>query len=126
MKRINILILSVVLTIIIPTQAPRADDPKLNIQELYSQCKGKLGSADSLFCIGFISGIGDLMLVNGLGVKPFDNAKYESSCGRPSYGAQVQAFVNWAEKHPDLWDGPRAIGVVEALRESWPCPQNSN
>jgi Rap1a immunity proteins len=43
-------------------------------------------------------------------------------CGTPDHTAMRQAFVTWAPKHQDDWTKPRAVGVVKALRESWPCP----
>jgi hypothetical protein len=38
-----------------------------------------------------------------------------------TYGAARQAFVNWAEKHPEQWSKPMIVGVIEALNETWPC-----
>ncbi len=37
------------------------------------------------------------------------------------YGAMVQTFRNWAEKHPEKWGARRYMGVMLALRETWPC-----
>jgi hypothetical protein len=94
LKRANILILSLVLAIVIPTQAPRADDQKLDIQELYTLCKAKPTSAEYILCIGYISGVGDLMSINGMNVAPYSAAPIETICGRPTFGAQVQTFIN--------------------------------
>jgi hypothetical protein len=38
-----------------------------------------------------------------------------------TYGALKQAFVNWAEKHPEKWTEFADLGVIIALRETWPC-----
>jgi hypothetical protein len=37
------------------------------------------------------------------------------------YGAAVQVFKNWADRNPDKWNVPAAMGVSVALREQWPC-----
>jgi hypothetical protein len=131
MKRKYVVALSVLLGSATSTDAPRAADTNQTIQGLQVQCKASTDSPDLLFCAGFISGIGDLMRVNGAVINPFRKEadapiRDERMCGQPSYGAQMQAFVNWAEKHPQLWNMPRAFGVISALSESWPCLENSN
>jgi hypothetical protein len=39
----------------------------------------------------------------------------------PTGREMIQAFVNWAEKHPESWSQRNIYGVALALRESWPC-----
>ena len=36
-------------------------------------------------------------------------------------GAMLQAFLIWAEKHPEKWSHYNGTGVLEALHETWPC-----
>ena len=36
-------------------------------------------------------------------------------------GQAVQVFNNSAEKHPEQWQDPAALGVWFALQEVWPC-----
>jgi hypothetical protein len=36
-------------------------------------------------------------------------------------GAVIQAFLNWADKHPEKWARPRIFGATAAMRETWPC-----
>jgi hypothetical protein len=100
-----------------------ADDH--NVQSLYNLCKATTDDARYTLCIGYISGIGDIMQTNSVmhpraavDPAPLD----ERLCGQPSYGAQVQAFKNWAEKHPQQWQAPRQLGVISALSGTWPCP----
>jgi len=38
-----------------------------------------------------------------------------------SYGATVQTFKNWAQKHPEKWSLDRLYGVIWALQEAYPC-----
>src|SRR5262245_46587890 len=92
------------------------------VQGLYRQCKsadadaspnGQLGR---LACVAYIAGVGDTLQVQGDG-----GAKIMSICAKPSYGAMVQAFVNWAEANPREWGKNRLVGVVVALSKNWPC-----
>jgi hypothetical protein len=76
-------------------------DLNATVQRLYQQCKSEDPSpsnekTDSLACLAYISGVGDTMQALGVeGVKAVF-----SICGKPSYGAMAQAFVNWAEANP--------------------------
>jgi hypothetical protein len=36
-------------------------------------------------------------------------------------GAYKQAFINWAERHPEQWNSHMGYGVTIALQQSWPC-----
>jgi hypothetical protein len=128
MTRTLILISCVLLASFIMANISRADDPKFNVQELYTQCKAPVGTPESLMCLGFISGVADLMQLNGVSRKNFSSVQWsaisnEAICGAPTTGAEIQAFINWAEKHPEQWGTFRLIGAIKALRESWPCQE---
>jgi hypothetical protein len=99
-----------------------ADD--LNIQALYEACKSQdLNSSRYGLCLGYVAGIGDLMHAFGAYSQKSQDENFIafSICGKPSYGAIVQAFVNWAEANPQRWSDDRLFGVAEALRATWPC-----
>jgi hypothetical protein len=40
--------------------------------------------------------------------------------GNAPLGAGVQAFIKWAEKHPENWTDDGLFGVTKALSETWP------
>jgi Rap1a immunity proteins len=91
------------------------------VQGLYRQCKSQ--AADPLeskfqeaLCATYIAGVGDTLQAQGAG-----GAKIFSICAKPSYGAMVQAFVNWAEANPREWGKNRLFGVIAALSKNWPC-----
>jgi hypothetical protein len=94
-----------------------------NTQELYGMCRNERNLANQGLCLGYVSGIGDMMTVLGIynkqkqikGLVPW------SMCGQQSYGAMMQAFVNWAQAHPEAWSENQAYGVMRALHEKWPC-----
>jgi hypothetical protein len=93
--------------------------PDLTVQGLYQMCAPSAGAFDRTVCFGYISGIGDYMYFIGT-----ERINLEFGiCGSPapSYGAMIRTFQNWAEKHPELGQEARQIGVGSALREIWPC-----
>jgi hypothetical protein len=46
-----------------------------------------------------------------------------NTCGHsPTDGAARQAFLNWADKHPEEWNTETLIGVSRAMKATWPCP----
>jgi hypothetical protein len=94
------------------------------VQDLYNACKSSNAVA-KVICEQYIAGIMDVMsLVGGV-----DTGKVSSRMGMcvgdayVSYQAARQVFINWAEKHPKLWNKERDFGVMIALRETWPCPE---
>jgi hypothetical protein len=95
-----------------------------NVQRLLNFCKAEEGDFRKVLCAGYISGVGDLMHINGVVFRRARDASVtldDRMCAAPSRGAQVQAFVNWAEAHPQTWQSPSIFGVVTALSEAWPC-----
>jgi hypothetical protein len=90
-----------------------------DIQKLLEKCNAE-GEENykQFYCIGYVAGIGDAMRLNGQS----GLLDQMSICGEEgTYGAMVQAFMNWAQKHPERWGEHSSVGVITALRESWPC-----
>ena len=95
---------------------------KQDVQQLYGECKDT--DVEEVFCIGYITGLAEQMRTNGFLLKQTgqEDARHRLSiCTDASYGAMIQAFVRWAENHPEDWGMPRQLGVMYALRETWPC-----
>jgi Rap1a immunity proteins len=99
-----------------------------SVQALYDECNGQL--EDKLYCLGYISGVFGQMSYNrylSYGLNDDRDAakiiKLFSVCSLTavSDAAMVQAFINWAKKHRQSWDLDEQLGVMYALRESWPC-----
>jgi hypothetical protein len=96
------------------------------VQDLYRLCKST--GTDRAFCNGVIAGAGGEMRLNkeiaGTVRTPADRlfiTMTVSMCGNAPIGAGVQAFINWAEKHPERWTSDMLFGVNKALSETWPC-----
>jgi Rap1a immunity proteins len=106
-----------------------SQEVRKDVQELYELCKHESGRD---FCLGYISGIADHMLLNGAFLRSHGKGFREeerdlladlSACPKTteSFGNVVQTFLTWAEKHPEEQNLTMHLGVVEALSEIWPC-----
>jgi hypothetical protein len=96
-----------------------------SIQDLLQRCNSQQNSPNWLYCLGQVGGVGDVMAVNGSLISEYGGKKGDlaiiSICAPGNYGARAQAFKNWAQKHPEMWDQPGAAGAMIALHETWPC-----
>jgi hypothetical protein len=102
------------------------------VQTFLDYCNSPAGSPAEEYCLGYIAGMGTVLDANGVVLEtmtsPHDanaNAlRHFSMCPSgtpPSYGAEEQAFKNWAGAHPEQWTLTAGAGVGLALRETWPC-----
>jgi hypothetical protein len=99
--------------------ALQANDPHKSIQFLYAACT----AADpqrQMFCLGFIGAMSEHMWLLG---GDHSTTRGLAICANSpvSYGAAVQTFKNWAEKHTEAWSLDMMYGVILALQETWPC-----
>ena len=106
-----------------------ADDSQMTIQKLFEACNSPPGSLGSSLCLGYVSGASDFMSLTGqarklLSPQGASVVKSLSLCGTSTvtHGAEVQAFKNWAQAHPEYWTMAAQIGVAAALHEKWGCP----
>jgi hypothetical protein len=118
--------LIVALALVVATAAWAQQPNARTVQILYHNCQTADGTREHLACAQYIAGIGDQMSLNGAlrgSVRPdaWRSIVKMSLCGAPSYAAMRQAFITWATRHPEEWPKARAVGVVKALREAWPC-----
>jgi hypothetical protein len=96
---------------------------RATVQELLRACDSPMTSPPFSFCLGYVSGIGDALVVNRLLHIRSTDVLGAEICGdpNPSHGAEIQAFRNWAHGHPERWIDPEYSGVIEALMDLWPC-----
>lgn len=102
-------------------QTASAEESSTDVRKLLNWCKSSQGSADLDVYVGYITGVVDLMGM--VGASGTNDSKLLGTCGekRLSYGASVQVFINWAERHPELATAPKVVGVAAAIREQSPC-----
>jgi hypothetical protein len=100
-----------------------------DVQELYKQCTGRKGSLDEIFCLEFVSGVARQVFTNGLALKDIKHPpnlmtmSIPSACPKSfvSNDAMVEAFNEWANQHIEKWSVSAQKGVIEAMRDTWPC-----
>jgi hypothetical protein len=49
------------------------------------------------------------------------NLGFVANTAGVTYGAAVQAFLNWAKDNPAKWGSVPEIGVITAIQETFPC-----
>ena len=99
-----------------------------DVQDLYKQCTFK-GSFDEIFCLEFVSGVARQVFTNGLELKDIKDPpdlmtmSIPSACPKSfvSNDAMVEAFSEWANQHIEKWSASARIGVMQAMRDTWPC-----
>jgi uncharacterized protein YhfF len=89
--------------------APAKASKLHNVQDLVTICR-RDRNIDNDFCVVTIGVVVTLVFQN--------NSRGHS----PSDGAARQAFLNWADKHPEEWNTETLIGVSRAMKAMWPCP----
>jgi Rap1a immunity proteins len=107
---------------LVPTNA---ENPTHDVQELYTFCRASMSSAEYGICLGYVSGVVDMLQLLHIHKQshPEDTNPFEI-CESPSYGAVVQAYMNWAQNNPKEWSHHRVVGLLAAIVENWPCHPN--
>jgi hypothetical protein len=131
--RVKHLLRAAMFAILLTPISSQSEESKQDVQQLYRQCKTPAKDVERTFCVAFISGVAEQMIATGkLAAKQREEGNlandkdrallsFLSACPKASFGAMVQAFINWAERHPEEWSSPRQLGVMQVLRETWPC-----
>jgi Rap1a immunity proteins len=99
-----------------------------NVQELYKQCTYK-GSLDKIFCLEFVSSVARQVFTNGVALKDIKDPpdlmtmSIPSACPKSSVSndVMVDVFSAWANEHIEKWSASAETGVVQAMRDTWPC-----
>jgi hypothetical protein len=116
--KVFVIALALIASPLLPDRAFADDNNFPNVQKTREWCQDKNNAWGHGYCTGLVSGMMMMMGLNGTaGTSP------ASMCASPStpFGAGVQAFLNWADKHPEHWGDPGAAGVMLALMDLWPC-----
>src|SRR5262252_1046129 len=93
------------------------------VHGLYRICSNPSHVQQS-YCFGFVAGVAAAMhastaLLEGRGI----HAKLNwCATDSPTHEEKVQAFKNWHNRHPELWQDAPEFGVIAALQATWPCP----
>jgi len=114
--------------LVLVSSASGAAESSVQFAEIYNDCKQPNGSSGSFHCLGYLSGVADILSVVGAGSKQTrgDVAGLLSQAGicaptPASPEATKQAVMNWAGRHPESSALPAVVAIQTALKESWPC-----
>ena len=105
------------------------DNTEWDVQELYKQCNYKEGSLDRIFCLEFVSGVARQVFAKGRQLKDIKDSpdlitvSVPSACPKSfvSSDVMVEAFSAWANQHLENWSASAQTGVMQAMRDTWPC-----
>jgi hypothetical protein len=97
-----------------------------DVQGLYNACRSAQGTRESVICGQYISGIGDLLVLNGglrdvVSAAAWRTVAKLAICASPTHTEMRHAFTTWAARHAGDGSKVRSVGVITALREAWPC-----
>jgi hypothetical protein len=131
-RGVVILLFMLFVALLMPTSLG-ASEKKDDVHELYKMCKVRAGVStappDAVVCIGFLSGVAEMMIANAELAKTLVDdrdrrsvLKFSACTKKASFGEMLQVFLKWAQKHPEMWNEPRSVGAMEAFSEKWPCP----
>ena len=104
------------------------ENTEWRVHDLYKQCNNK-GDVDEVFCLEFVSSVARQAFMNGLALKNIKNPpdlitmSIPSACPKSfvSNHAMVEAFSEWANQHLENWSASAQTGVMQAMRDTWPC-----
>ena len=111
----------------VPTFA-EFENTEWSVHDLYKQCNNK-GGVDEVFCLEFVSSVARQAFMNGLALKHIKDLpdlmtmSIPSACPKSfvSHYAMVEAFSEWANQHLEKWSASAQTGVMQAMRDTWPC-----
>ena len=111
----------------VPTFA-EFENTEWRVHDLYKQCNNK-GVVDEVFCLEFVSSVARQAFMNGLALRHIKDPpdlmtmSIPSACPKSfvSNDVMVEAFSAWANQHLENWSASAQIGVMQAMRDTWPC-----
>ena len=121
---------AVILSTIAPMQTfAEFEKTEWDVHELYKQCTERKGSLDKIFCLEFVSGVARQVFAKGRQLKDIKDSpdlmtvSVPSACPKSfvSNDAMVEAFNAWANQHIEKWSANAQKGVMQAMRDTWPC-----
>ncbi len=103
--------------------AMQVNDDVTRGSALYSECKTYISLMDRTqeigtdtgtnggLCVGYVDGF-----VDGANV-------FQGFCMVNARNATaIRVYIAYMDKHPTLLDAPKSRGLLESLREAYPCP----
>lgn len=80
--------------------------------EVYGDCLEQHGTAHSWFCLGYIGGVGDTLVMSKMICTP----------SGVTYGQLVDIAQKYFQEHPETRNQAAVDLIFDAFRHSFPCP----
>ncbi len=95
----------------------------LTVDELARLCRDP-NPASAAACKAEVNSLAQIMATVGKYATEDRSGHGLCPSGDPQFdpAAATQAFLAWAQAHPDQGPSAAGGGVIAALRERWPCP----
>jgi hypothetical protein len=123
---ISLVVLAAQATVLCASAPAIADTPDQSVQHMLPFCERAVSQSldhDSLECLNTLIGVSDMGGLNCAARQNGDQAPAWLSHGDGStYGAQIQAFINWARANPQSWNLNATAGMAIALSLTFRCP----
>ena len=127
--KMNKLLPAVAVVLLLPNALAQSEPPPLDrtptVEKFLVNCKADDEDPHRAFCVGYLTGLAQEMGVIGALAKSESFRLAHGMCTEglhgPSGRALAQAFIVWAEKHPEASSLRYEIGALTALSETWPC-----
>ena len=113
----------------VPTFAEFEEKTEWDVQELYKQCRARKVGLEEIFCLEFVAAVARQVFTSGLALKGIKDRRELTTMSIPSAcpkavvsnDAMVEAFREWANEHIEKWSASAQTGVMQAMRDTWPC-----
>ncbi len=122
--RMTALVLSLTIGLSMTPRVSWAASDQLNVQEFLTFCNAAPGSSKRAYCAGYVTGVFELMAMNGLNRSHNDELTtlVRSICFTGTEDTKIiDVFKNWAKAHNEKRNELAPVGIMEALSETWPC-----
>jgi hypothetical protein len=123
MKKLVLLALLIAPCTVAITQAAAPVPDTSTVHGLYKACTDPPPGALQLYCIGYIGGVADMMMVAKADANKTHSPSGLAYCSEAPITREqtIQAFKNFHDQHPEYWNLQSIVGIMVALQQTWPC-----
>lgn len=127
------IVVALTLAITMPTSGMSQTSQSSDVEDLLQACAADPNDAATYadagktlnlgYCVGIIAGVKDITAANCWALRAGEGGSKSLSADTlgVSRNAAIQAFKNWAEANPQQWNVYASLGVMTAMRETFPC-----
>lgn len=125
MKQISLktLMAVVAIAVSIPLSTPAAKAQVLtnNVKEMLGFCENRTSVIEFMQCLGRLEGLAATMWYSCLLDGPL---LLRAGTADQTNSALIQAYIDYARKHPELWNKNWTLAAYPALSDTFPCTKD--